>query len=356
MTGIPQLKFDTANFASEDRFDAVSEMWRGFMTFKDDPRSVGDFFLRSNFSFIGDVSFLHGISAPMSFIAAQARDNEPLVTITLLQHGRREYFLGDRLEHQSTDVVYVTHTDRWGLWDIKEPDDALNLYIPPGRLELAPGQLLRSRAFPTSRPIGAMLRSMLLSYHETLHHSSEVDVGKIADSLCGFLQPILRDEPDCEAAAVVDFRRAAIQRYVEENIADHSMNPEQLCKQFGVSRATLYRLFDEEEGIMSYIANRRTQRVREELYRTVPRRGIVRAVAEKYGFYDMTQFNRTFRRHTGTTPGSVAGLLLPDTGSYPGAKSAALKEGSHSLLKGPSLAQQLEAFSPRADKRASEGF
>lgn len=311
MTSLPYLEFDASNFAERDRFDAAGDMYRNYLTFASHPGPASRFTLRTQFWWLGSVSLIHSVTSPMSYFANVVREGEPLVVISLLLRGGRDYVWDDQHKHLSPEYVHVTHSRDQSLWEC-EQEEALALHVPPSRLSLLPGQMLRSRSIPTASPLGAIMRSMLLNLKQTLENSSLAEGIKLSEAICSFLEPVLRDTPDLDARSVNDMKRAGVLRYIEENISDHSLGPDRLCTVFGMSRATLYRLFDDTEGVMAHIAQLRIQRIHNELARSKPRRGLVRAVAEKYGFHDMSHLNRMFRRHMGTTPGSVAGSLMPE--------------------------------------------
>ncbi len=311
MTVLPSFKFDTADFAEQDRFDAVSDLWRNYLTFNFSSVSKRSFFLRSAVWWLNDCTFVHSIAAPMGCCSRPApTGEESLISISFLQNGQQNYVVSGSLRRQCADAIHVSRHCDQSIRQCPTDSDIFILYVPAGRLGLLPNEHFPSRTIPTVTPVGAMIRSMLLSLPQSLSHCTKEEGAVLADSLCAFLKPVLHYPADIEATDVAEFRYAAIQRYIEENIKDPALGSEKLCNAFGVSRPTLYRLFKDTGGVMAYIAQRRTHHVYAELSRLSPRWGLIRTVAEKFGFHDMTQFTRTFRKHVGMNPGNIVGTAL----------------------------------------------
>ena len=100
-------------------------------------------------------------------------------------------------------------------------------------------------------------------------------------------------------------QRAAIDRFIEENLARLDLSAETILPQFGVSRATLYRLFEEDGGVRKYIVDRRLFRALLEISTGGARRGVIQHAAKRWGFSSAANFNRSVRHAFGGTPGSL---------------------------------------------------
>ncbi|MCF3640611.1 AraC family transcriptional regulator [Rhizobium sp. TRM95111] len=91
-----------------------------------------------------------------------------------------------------------------------------------------------------------------------------------------------------------------IRRYIDQKLAAPNLGPDHLCRAFGLSRATLYRLFEPIGGVTDFIRSRRLQRAFD-LLRQYRERS-VGEVAYACGFGDVSAFSRAFRQHFGMTP------------------------------------------------------
>ncbi len=307
MKPVVHLNFDRVRFAQEDRIDAVQNLWRNYPTLNLYPNCRSGFFLSSNVWWMNDCTFVHFRAAPINCLRPPLPDKENLISISYLKRCRQYCAWGDSLEPKSLDAVHISNPRDQVLSDCPTNSEIFVLYVPSVRLGKLPGEAIPSRVFSIESSVGAVLRSLLFNLRKSLDECSLEDGNKLADGICGFLEPLLREPPDRDAMRESSARRKVIQRYIENNIKDASLSPNVLCEKFGVSRATLYRLFNQTNGVAGYITRRRTQLAVSELTRSPPRRGIIRAIAEKYGFNDSRQFYRAFRKHTGATPASFIG-------------------------------------------------
>ena len=94
-------------------------------------------------------------------------------------------------------------------------------------------------------------------------------------------------------------------RYIENNLGDYELAVPHLLHKFGVSRASLYRMFEDAGGVRNYIRQRRATRALLDVSRQPDQRGIIRAVAEQWGFSSAPNFNRIIRELYGYSPGAM---------------------------------------------------
>jgi AraC-like DNA-binding protein len=93
-----------------------------------------------------------------------------------------------------------------------------------------------------------------------------------------------------------------IRRHIDQNITNSSLNAEKLSALFGLSRASLYRLFEPVGGVGHYIRASRLSRAYQEI--VAPQNGNRRAghIAMRLGFPSAAAFNRLFRETYGLSP------------------------------------------------------
>ena len=93
-----------------------------------------------------------------------------------------------------------------------------------------------------------------------------------------------------------------IRRFIELNLASDSLAPETLSRQFGVSRPTLYRLFEPYGGVATYIRRRRLERCFQEITAPAKDRRRIAEIAYGWGFRNEAAFSRSFRQAFGVSP------------------------------------------------------
>jgi AraC-like DNA-binding protein len=121
-----------------------------------------------------------------------------------------------------------------------------------------------------------------------------------------------------------DLLLASIKRHIDANLQTKAISVEQLCRNFKLSRATLYRLFEPEGGLWRYVQDQKLNRAFARLASPAAAHTRIIDLAVDLHFASDTTFVRAFRRRFGITPGEVrdlsalnAGLLLRDGAEMP---------------------------------------
>jgi AraC-like DNA-binding protein len=98
-------------------------------------------------------------------------------------------------------------------------------------------------------------------------------------------------------------------RFVQANLGDSDLSPERVVESLGLSRPTIYRLFQHEGGLGAYIRHLRLRAAANDLasFPGIPVQDIGFAV----GFKSASDFSRAFRRAYGIAPQEVR-LLQED--------------------------------------------
>jgi AraC-like DNA-binding protein len=91
-----------------------------------------------------------------------------------------------------------------------------------------------------------------------------------------------------------------VRRYIDANLHEPDLSPESVLLASQLSRPTLYRLFEHEGGLATYIRNRRLIQATEEL-RRYPNKAVIE-IAYGLGFNSPSDFNRAFRRAYDMSP------------------------------------------------------
>ena len=97
--------------------------------------------------------------------------------------------------------------------------------------------------------------------------------------------------------------RRRIERFIEDNLQDHSLDALRIGQEFGISRSVIYRAFQTHGGLNRSILGRRLHRVRRLLLGGDER--TIGVIALANGFASPAHFNREFRRTFSATPTEV---------------------------------------------------
>lgn len=104
-------------------------------------------------------------------------------------------------------------------------------------------------------------------------------------------------------------KRAAIKRYIRENAGSPDLSVERLAGRFGLSRASLFRLFEAEGGPVHYMQKCRLDRALATLTSPAHRDRSIFNVALDCCFASEGSFIRAFRRTFGLTPGEMRKMV-----------------------------------------------
>lgn len=148
------------------------------------------------------------------------------------------------------------------------------------------------------------LSSYLLLLLRSLSAFNAVDVPKVVSATTSLVTACLSPSRDHVVEAqrpmdLVQLDRAA--KIIAERLADRDLTPDQLCRQLGISRSSLYRLFEPVGGVSSYVRRQRLLKTREMLSDRADRRTIS-SIAEEWSFTDPSAYSRMFRKEFGITP------------------------------------------------------
>lgn len=133
-----------------------------------------------------------------------------------------------------------------------------------------------------------------------LHSGDETALaGAACQMLAACLAPSLANvEAARPGLELVLLRRA--KRYIEGHLNSSALNIDAICNIVGVSRRTLFRLFEQEGGVLHYIQGRRLERIRAVLSDPNETRRISDIAAE-FGFLRGDHFARAFKHQYGET-------------------------------------------------------
>jgi len=106
--------------------------------------------------------------------------------------------------------------------------------------------------------------------------------------------------------AMADVIRVHIERHLESP----DLSVAWILKHFGVSRASLYRMFEADGGVRQFISDRRLYRAVMDLTERPVLRGDIAAASEKWGFSSAHNFNRAVKNTFGVAPGTLVNTRL----------------------------------------------
>ena len=179
--------------------------------------------------------------------------------------------------------------------------------IPHRILDLHGAEIPALRVMRKDALDAAPLASMLSEIFDRLQGESQaISLRTLEQFLACAKESLLA--PPYQPSARLSARhaqRVAIHDFIESNLDQLDLSADRILPEFGVSRATLYRLFEDEGGVRKYIVDRRLFRALLDISGAGRRRGKIQAAAKRWGFSSAANFNRSVRQVFGGTPGSL---------------------------------------------------
>ena len=162
--------------------------------------------------------------------------------------------------------------------------------------------LLLKRSTSAARLIASHLQAVFDDLPEITQAEAPAIVTATANLVTNLVAPQVaarsQASPTVRGAVIMEIRR-----YIEQNLALAELGPEHLCRMFGLSRASLYRLFEPIGGVTDYIRTRRLRTAFDMLADDGKR--TIGEVAYACGFSDISAFSRAFRHQFGMSPSEV---------------------------------------------------
>ncbi len=94
-----------------------------------------------------------------------------------------------------------------------------------------------------------------------------------------------------------------VRAYIESNLADPALTSDGIAAAHGISRRTLYRIFEgQDESIGAFVLRRRLERCRAALIDPAQVQRSVTEIALAWGFNNPAHFSRAFRQAFGQSP------------------------------------------------------
>jgi AraC-like DNA-binding protein len=107
--------------------------------------------------------------------------------------------------------------------------------------------------------------------------------------------------------------KARIRHYIARSLGDPGLSPARICRDVGISRASLYRLFEPEGGVANYILARRLEQASKRIRDPGEVRNLSQ-IALSLGFRSGSELSRSFKRMFEVTPSDLRTLCSGDQG------------------------------------------
>lgn len=186
-------------------------------------------------------------------------------------------------------------------------NDSHSIFVPHSAIGYTPSDTLHAPVYSAESMMGRLIGREMDNLLNQLKNGARAiapdDVKRLLGCVAVGMSP---DTAQQSARAYArDSLKRSIQTFIEDRLTDLDLSVTTVLHSFGVSRASLYRMFEAEDGVRNYINRRRLYRAVTNLAENPLRRGQIHNVAEHWGFSSDASFNRMVRREFGVAPGSL---------------------------------------------------
>jgi len=190
--------------------------------------------------------------------------------------------------------------------------DTLNLIIPREALGAAwADRDLHGLSLGADRLSVGLLTAHLKTLWSGLHDLSLAEASAGVSAACALVVGAIRGQAQFDPShrkPMARTLRSLTRSYVDARLGDRDLTPDAIALHLGVSRRTLYRIFEETGGVAAYIQSRRLDGAFAVLVGPEGERRSLAEVAYAHGFQSDAHFSRAFRTRFGMPPGEIRGL------------------------------------------------
>jgi AraC-like DNA-binding protein len=187
--------------------------------------------------------------------------------------------------------------------------EAVSLWFPRARLQpaLNSDEGIHGLVLKGDRAAGALIGASLTSFaaHAPEMTLAEMDIfgGAVIALFARAIVPELRAGD--QSIATVPIRLNAVRHFIDQNLLSRDLEVDLIAANFGLSRASLYRLFAPIGGIAVYIRKQRLERAFQEIVSAEYSNRRIAGIAQRCGFENESAFTRLFRKTYGVTPSAA---------------------------------------------------
>jgi AraC-like DNA-binding protein len=185
------------------------------------------------------------------------------------------------------------------------PARVLAFFLPRAMVEaeIPDAESIHGRVIAYTAPLTRLILDHLLTLCNDLPNIPEADAKNAIRNCAQLILAAFGKQmrmSNSAKAALQRTVRVQIQRYIETNLHQKDLSPESVLRAFPLTRPTVYRMFESEGGLGTYIRNCRLRAAAEELVGM--RKTPIMEIAYGWAFGSPSDFTRAFRRAYGMSP------------------------------------------------------
>lgn len=234
---------------------------------------------------------------------AHVQNGGPVIVFEKILSGFEYGYVGGEDRYDRADVIQM-HRQYPPSKLIATATRRQDVYIPKQTVGLDPNQAPPSRCIFSNSMMGKIVHAEWDSMFRMLARGDCKVSQHALDRFATSLKIALGVHPQREDVRVqareILFRQ--IQRFIDANLDNPRLSSSMILAHHGVSRASLYRMFESIGGVRNYITDLRTSRALLEVWQSGGGYGAIRSAQDRWRFSSQPNFNRTVHRLFGNSP------------------------------------------------------
>jgi AraC-like DNA-binding protein len=204
--------------------------------------------------------------------------------------------------------MFLIDTTRPGVAEMHEPYRQSGFKIPYERLAMRMPRIpfWLGRAVGTRSALGRVLTAELATLSAEIGKVPVPVRSRLIDRAIELIALTFAEDMSEFAGCGSTVRRAHVvqaRQYIEAHLADPALSVARIAAAMGISATYLHHLFQAADmAVVDYIRRRRLARCRDDLADPVQAGEQIAEIALRWGFRDMPNFSRNFRRQFGLSP------------------------------------------------------
>jgi AraC-like DNA-binding protein len=189
--------------------------------------------------------------------------------------------------------------------------------FPRGSVQLTDTQrrLLTARRLDASAGLTGVMSRFLLDVAEHNEQLSGACAERVLVHATDLVLALLGEHVDDDDTVRSSMQRSLMLRikdYIERHLPDTELGPTTIAAAANISTRYLHKLFEaQSQSVATYVRSRRLDRCRHELLDPRFAEQPISALAFRWGFNDLSAFNRAFKAAFGLTPRELRTRRLP---------------------------------------------
>jgi AraC-like DNA-binding protein len=237
-----------------------------------------------------------------------ARESRHYIGLYLLTQGRAHLTHASRSCAIGAGDMFLVDTTRPGAVELHDPYRQTGFKIPyerlASRLPRVPTWL--GRAVSARTPLGRVLTAELAALAAEIGQVSVLVRSRLIDRAVELIALTFAQDLSQFAGCGSTVRRAHLMRarqYIDAHLADPELSVARVAAALGISTSYLHHLFKSADmAVADEIRRRRLERCRDDLASPLHAGEQIAEIALRWGFRDMPNFSRAFRRAFGLPP------------------------------------------------------